>query len=115
LDVFYHRPGEQEAERLAVAAEPLLELGTRRGRTQPEVALAGGAQGVAESGDDGLHGAPAFDVPGREATDFLFAARVVVPELNAGAVVKRDEEAVAGGHPGVAARGEVQIRDDARV
>ena len=52
-----------------------------------------GPQRVAEPLLDVAEGSPAFQVAGRQLADLLLAQGVVIPELNAGAVVEGHEQA----------------------
>ena len=55
------------------------------------------------------------DVGGGEGADFGFAASVVVPKLNAGAIEEGNEEAIDGGGPLVTAAGQIELLDDQRM
>jgi hypothetical protein len=64
-----------------------------------------GTEGVAEPPDDISHGAPTLNIAGCEGTDLGGAAFIVVPELDAAAIEKGDEEAIDGRGPVESAAG----------
>src|SRR6185312_13825541 len=99
LDVLGHGPFEQELSGIFVTSEPRFDIVARWRRTNPHVARAVRAEGVADSALDVAHGAPACEVLEREARDLRFAPGVLVPELNTRPVVERDEHASSRGIP----------------
>ena len=96
-------------------ADALFKLLARGRVADPGVAFASGAQGVAQTPHHILHGAPAGDILRREAADLRLTGVVIFPQLDAGAVVEGDEEAVRRGRPGEAMRAHPQLVDDQRV
>ena len=90
----------------------MFELLTGGCGADPEVIIAGGAEGVSEPAFDVGEGEPAFEVGWGEAADLGFAAGVVVPELDTRAIVEGDEEAGVGGDPAEATGDEAEFVDD---
>ena len=94
-----HRPLEEHFPSFIVAGEAALELVAGWGSTDPEIAVALGPKGVSQPLFDAAKRLPAFQVRRCQAADFLLAEVVVVPELDAGAIVERNEHAGrAGSH-----------------
>jgi len=112
LDHFGHGPVEEDGASFGVVPEAVFDLFAGGTVADPDVSFARGAERVAETADDGAHGVPAVDVYGRKFADGFGAALVVIPELNAGAVEKGNEEAVDGRRPLEAAAGQVEFLYD---
>ncbi len=112
LDEFGHGPVVEQMAGFIVVAEAVVDFFGGGRVADPEIAVAGGTQSVAQAGEAVVHGAPALDIAGRKAADFRFAGGVIVPELNAGAVEHGDEEAVDGGGPVKSASGKVELFDN---
>ncbi len=115
LDAIDHRPLEEEMPGLDVAPQPLVDLLERGGSADPEVASPGGPQGVAQPRLDRGKIAPAVNIDGREAANLVLAPLVIVPELNAAAVLERDEKPRDGGKPLETVGCHVQFFDHQRV
>ena len=113
LDILDHRPFEEQLPSLVVAAEPALDLVARRGSTDPEVAVAVRPKRIAQPLLHVAEGPPALQVRRRQAADLLLAQFVVVPELDAGAVVERNEHPGLGRQPLEAVVDHLQLVDDA--
>ena len=58
----------------------------------PQIAITCRTQGIAQSADHVAHRAPAFYIPRSEIANFDLTPVVIVPELNAGAVVEWNEK-----------------------
>ena len=116
LDELGHGPVEEHGAGFLIVAEPQLRSARvwahRRSRDRLRPA---GRKSIAEPANDVAHGVPALHIVGGERADFGFAAFVVIPELNAGAIEEGNEEAVDGGGPLKAATGQVEFFDDERV
>src|SRR5271165_6212666 len=104
LDTFDHRPLEEQMAGLRVAAELLFDLVERGRLADPDVAFAGGPKRVAQSRLDRAEIAPAIDIDGGEPANLAFTPFVVIPELDAAAVLERDEESDRRGEPRKAIR-----------
>ena len=115
LDVLDHRPVEQDAQRLGVSRQPALDLVAGRSPADPEVAIAVGPQCVAQPALHVAERPPARQVAGREPRDLLLAQPIVVPELDARAVLERDEQPGRGRRPSEPVLGHPQLVDHQRV
>src|SRR5580692_11656613 len=91
LKILDHRPFEQDLVSFRIVSDPALDLIAQRRAADPDIPLSGGPQCVAQAALHVAEGTPAAELLGCEPDDLCFAARVVVPELNAGAVVERYE------------------------
>src|SRR5208337_4292948 len=92
FDALDHRPLKEHVPSLDIAAEPLVDLVHGGGLADPEIVCAGGSKRVAESRLDRAKVAPALDVDGRKPADLALATLVVIPKLDAAAVLKRHEQ-----------------------
>jgi hypothetical protein len=79
LDEFSHGPVVEQMACSIVVAETGLDFFGGGRIADPAIAVAGGTQGVAQAGKAVVHGAPALDIAGRKAADFLLAGGVIVP------------------------------------
>src|ERR1035441_10300575 len=116
FDELGHGPVEEDGTRFRVTAEALFDLLAGGRLADPSVAGPGvgtgaaacrcGPQCIAQAADDIAHGVEPGNVGGGEGSDFVFAASVVVPKLNAGAIEEGNEEAIDGGGPLIGGAGE---------
>ena len=93
LDVFDHRPFEEDLASLGIVAQAAFHLFACGSPPNPDVLFPGGPQRVAQPRFHVAKGAPAFQVGRRQPDDLFLAEGIVIPELHAGAVVERDEHA----------------------
>ncbi len=115
LDHLDHGPLEEQRPRLAIAAQSPLDLVAVRRGIEPQVAGVGRPQRVAQPPLHRLHRPPPGEVLRREPLDLGLAALVVVPELDAAAILERNEEAADRGHPPEPVSRQVQLVDDGLV
>src|SRR6185312_9173078 len=107
-----HRPLEQEAKGLWVAAQSSLDLLSSGSGPDPKIAVALGAQGISQPALDRLHRPPALEIARREPLDLGLASPVVIPQLDAGPVFEGDEHAAGRWQPAKAVTRQVELRDD---
>jgi hypothetical protein len=115
FDTFDHRPLEEKLSSFVVVAKPSLELVAGGSAADPEILTAGRPKCVAKAPFHLAERSPPREISGCEPLDFSFAARVVIPELNAGAVIKRNEHSGTGRQPMETVSGHVELIDDKRV
>ena len=111
LDIFEHRPLEEQFVRLFVAPQPCVDVFLRWQWTDPDVARALGAKRFAQAALHVDHCLPACEIAGSETADFSLALGIVVPQLDARAVFERDEHPAGSGEPFEAALRERQLLD----
>src|ERR1700753_867103 len=114
-----HGPVEQDGSGFGVIAEAFFDLFACGRFANPGVVGVGGGAGAADGGGgpqriaqaagDVAHGAGNSDVVGSEGAHFGFAARVVVPKLDAGAIEEGNEESVDRGSPLIATPRQVEF------
>ena len=112
LDVLDHGPLQHQVERFGVALEAIFDHLARRVAVEPDVVVGGRAQGGAGAAHGVAHGLPALDIARRETVNLRLAAFVVVPQLDAAAVVEGDEHARCRRRPVEAVVGHAQLVDD---
>src|SRR5579884_1534834 len=115
FDELGHRPIEQQAARFFIIAEASFQFFARGRLADPHVVFVGRPQGIARAANYVRHGAPAGYVLGRHSRNFGFALRVVIVELNAGAVFERNKETVAGGRPAKPAPDQIELFNNERM
>src|SRR5689334_22295186 len=115
LHVLDHRPLEMQLSGLDIAFESRLNYLTGRRGADPEVAAVRGAEGVTKPALHVAETSKAGKIRGGKPTQFGLTAVAVVPQLDAGAIVERDEHPRTGGHPGQSPRDQPELFDHQRV
>ena len=109
LDQLHHRPLEEERARLGIAVQPLLDPLARRCIAHPQIPVSLGPERVAHPAFELAHRPPPPHVSRRQPAHLGLAARVVVPELDARAVLEGHEHAPDGRMPPEATARKVEL------
>ena len=115
LDELRHRPMEEHLAGFLIVAQASVDLLLGGRVADPNIAIAGGPQSIAQAPDHGGHRFPAIHIAGSKAPDLFFAGIVVIPELHAGAIEKGNKEAVRSGRPMKTAIHQSQLIDHQRM
>src|ERR1700731_2996384 len=94
-----HRPVKKHVPRLLIFPEPPFNLFLGGSLTDPKIAITCRTQCITQSAKHVIHRAPTFHIPRSEVANLGLAQIVIVPELNAGAVVEWDKQPVYRGYP----------------
>ncbi len=115
FDKLRHGPVEEHRAGFYVIAEQQFNLLACWRIANPQIVFTCGPQRIAQPAKYIAHGLPARHIIWCQRTHGGLAAFVVIPELDAGAIEKGNEEAVDGGSPLKTATGQVQFFNDERV